>query len=52
MWIFDEMEYYATMRVERRRMKDIREYVGTKDCIVGKIVYKKVNSSPDNMPYR
>ena len=25
-------------RVERRRMKDLREEVGTKACIVGKIV--------------
>ena len=29
-------------RVERRRMKDLREEVGTKACIVGKIVKSRV----------
>ena len=28
-------------RVERRRMKDLREEVGTKSCIAGKIVKGK-----------
>ena len=32
-------------RVERKRMKDLREEVGTKACIVGKIVEKE----PDEM---
>ena len=29
-------------RVERRRMKDVREEVGTKACIVGKIVKSRM----------
>ena len=29
-------------RVERRRMKDLREEVGTKACIVGKIVKSRM----------
>ena len=29
-------------RVERRRMKDLREKVGTKVCIVGKIVKSRM----------
>ena len=29
-------------RVERRRMKDLREEVGTKACIVGKIVKSRI----------
>ena len=44
-------------RVERRRMKDLREEVGTKDCIVGKIVKSRVKwaghmvrMKDDNLP--
>ncbi len=32
----------AVKRVERRRMKDLRGEVGTKACIVGKIVKSRV----------
>ena len=32
----------GVMRVERRRMKDLREEVGTKACIVGKIVKNRM----------
>ena len=29
-------------RVEKRRMKDLREEIGTKACIVGKIVKSRI----------
>ena len=32
----------GVMRVERRRKKDLREEVGTKACIVGKIVKSRM----------
>ena len=32
----------GVMRVEGRRIKDLREEVGTKGCIVGKIVKAKI----------
>ena len=46
-------------RVERRRMKDMREQVGTKACIVGKIVKSRmkwaghmVRTKDDKLPKR
>ena len=36
------MKIAGVRRVERQRMKDLREEVGTKACIVGKIVKSRI----------
>ena len=37
---------------ERRRMKDLREEVGSKACIVGKIVKSRMKWADDTLPKR